>query len=111
MVGVMDSQDEPITCSLSAKGSVDQAVEWVDIQHRATRVAALPSGARMVFPLELATSIDELVSREATCCGFLDFVTTVVDGEYVVDVTSSNPDALPLIKLLSGVSSLNVEVP
>jgi hypothetical protein len=102
----MDSQGEPITCSLSAKGSVDQAVEWADIQHRATRVAARPSGARMVFPLELATSIDELVSREATCCGFLDFVTAVAGGEYVLDVTSSNPEALPLIRLLSGVTPL-----
>jgi hypothetical protein len=106
MVGVMDSPGEPVTCSLSAKGSVDQALEWVDIQHRATRVAVLPSGARMVFPLELATSIDELVSREAACCGFLDFVTTVGDGEYVLDVTSSNPEALPLIRLLSGVTPL-----
>jgi len=102
----MDSQGEPITCSLTAKGSVDQALEWVDIQQRATRVAALPSGARMVFPLELATAIDELVSREATCCGFLDFVTAVADGEYVVAVTSSNPEAHPLIRLLTGVSPL-----
>jgi hypothetical protein len=106
MVGVMDPQGEPITCSLSAKGSVDQTAEWVDIQHRATSVAALTSGARMVFPLEFATSIDELVSREATCCGFLDFVTAVADGEYVLDVTSSNPEALPLIGLLSGVTPL-----
>jgi hypothetical protein len=104
MVGVMDSQGEPITCSLSAKGSVDQALEWVDIQHRASHVAALPSGARMVFPLELATSIDELVAREATCCGFLDFATVVVAGEFVLDVTSSNPEALPLIRLLTEAS-------
>jgi hypothetical protein len=106
MVGVMDSQSEPITCSLSAKGSVDQALEWVDIQQRATRVFAQPSGARMFFPDELATSIDELVAREATCCESLDFATAVADGEYVLDVTSSNPEAFGLIRLLTGVSPL-----
>jgi len=104
MVTVMDGTEEPVACSLSRKGAVDQALEWVDIQQRATRVFAQPSGARMLFPAELATSIDELVAREATCCESLDFVTAVADGEYVLDVTSSNPEALHLIRLLTGVS-------
>jgi hypothetical protein len=57
----------------------------------------------MRFPVEFESVIADLAHREATCCAFLDINSTSAHGEIVVEVTSANPDALPVISLLAGV--------
>ena len=58
----------------------------------------------MRFPRQLEAVISDLAAREATCCAFLDLATEVAGDELVLDVTSPNPDAKPVISLLAGIT-------
>ena len=57
----------------------------------------------MRFAAVLAPLIADLATREAACCAFLDISTDVTDDEAVVEVTSQDPDARPVISLLAGI--------
>lgn len=98
----MRSEPLPISCTLSPIAAGDQLLEWTELQGHATDVVALPAGARMRFPAELEPVIADLVSREVACCAFLDIKPRLTGGDLVVEVTSQNPDALPVISMLVG---------
>jgi hypothetical protein len=98
----MSTAEQPIMCTLTTKDQASQALEWTDLHGKALHTEPLDGGAAMTFPAELAAGVEDLAAREATCCAFLDIVTTV-DGDIVrVEITSENPDALPIIELLAG---------
>ena len=99
----MSSEPQPIACTLTKKGAVNQAQEWTDLHQHVIGVESVPGGARMRFPIEFESLIAGLARREATCCAFLDINTSTAGGELVVEVTSSNPEALPVIALMAGV--------
>jgi len=99
----MGSEPQPIVCTLTKKGAVGQAQEWRDLHRRVTIVEAVPGGARMSFPTEFESVITDLAHRETMCCAFLDISISTADRELVVEVTSSNPEALPVISVLAGV--------
>lgn len=99
----MTPPNEQVACTLTTEEAADQLLEWSDLRHHATRIEALTAGAMMRFPAALEPLIDDLVRREAACCAFLDIVTSRSGDELVVEVTSLNADALPVISLLTGV--------
>ena len=101
----MTSPLPPIACTLTDDDAANQALEWVDLQRHALGVIAVPGGARMSFPTSLDRQLADLTTRESACCAFLDIVTTRDDDEIVIDITSANPDALPVILRLSGIES------
>lgn len=99
----MSSKPRPIICTLSDDSAADQAQEWRDLRQRATSVEARDGGVRLVFPAEVEATVADLARREAACCAFLDLAWEGVDGEVVLDVTSDDPEALPVIALLAGI--------
>lgn len=98
----MSADPQPVACTLSETAATDQVLEWTDLRGQATDIGTMPSGARMRFPAELEPAVADLAGREAACCAFLDISTRRSGGDLVVEVTSQNPDALPVISLLVG---------
>lgn len=104
MSKMTSSSHAPIACTLTAKDAAAQVLEWTDLQGQASNVVALATGARMYFSPALEAQVADLAGREATCCAFLSIRTEIVDDRLVLDVTSNNPDALPVISRLAGLS-------
>lgn len=100
----MNSSPPPVACSLSTKDAAAQALEWVDLRTHLVDSEALSTGVRMRFPIDYRAALEDLVRRESACCTFLDIATKVDGVEFEVTITSTNPDALPVIALLGGVS-------
>ena len=99
----MSANPELVVCRLTPRGAEEQALEWVDLQQLALSAAPLAAGAQMRFPAEQAERIAGLAEREAACCTFLAIATRVEGEVCVVEITSQNPDALPVIAALRGV--------
>jgi hypothetical protein len=59
----------------------------------------------MTFPTELEAGIEDLLERERQCCAFLDIETRIENGLLDVEITSRNPDGLPVIEMLAGISN------
>lgn len=93
----------PIACTLTSKDAARQTVEWTEVQGLALDVTPLALGARMTFPASLAAAVQDLARRERECCAFLTITTAVSDDVLTLDVSSENPDALPVIELLAGI--------
>ena len=100
----MSPEPVPIACTLTPSAAVDQALEWADLRQHTASADAVPGGARMVFPAALETRVADLVRRESACCAFLEITTTVDGDQLIVAVTSTNPDALPVISHLAGLA-------
>ena len=98
----MTNELTPVACSLSAQEAAGQMLEWADLTGHATSITTLPDGARLSFPSDLAASIADLAEREAKCCAFLTIGLRTTDHEVVLEMTSANPDALPVIAALTG---------
>lgn len=99
----MATDDQPVACTLTTADAARQVVEWTDLQSLSTATAAVANGAQMRFPADLEPQIADLAEREAACCAFLSITTAVADGELVLEVTSDNPEAKPVISLLAGI--------
>ena len=94
--------ENPIVCTMSSRDTAEQILEWSDLQHGATAVAAVEGGARMTLPASMADQVRDLVRREAACCAFLTLDIYVDADVMTLEVTASNPDALPVIAALAG---------
>lgn len=111
MVGVMDAETNsktasahlPVACTLTDKDMTKQALEWVDLQGRATEVIAIEGGVRMTLPASMLADVEDLARREAQCCAFLRIDTSTVGDVLTLDIASANPDALPVISALAGI--------
>lgn len=99
----MTTEHEPIACTLTTADAARQALEWTDLQSRSTATTALSNGARMRFPADLERQTMDLADREAACCAFLTMTTTVADDELVLEITSDDPDAKPVISMIAGI--------
>ena len=98
----MSLEVPPVVCTLTTKAAAQQVLEWETLKRLAVSAESLPGGARMVFPAGLHDQIQDLANREASCCAFLDIALSEADGSLVLDVTSENQDARPVISALSG---------
>ncbi len=93
----------PIACTLGPAKASEQIRGWLDLQLFATEVTALYEGVRMRFPAALFDEVEDLVRRERACCAFLAILTTLIGEELTLDISSPNPDALPVIAALAGI--------
>ncbi len=98
------SEPIPIACTLTPKGAADQLDEWATLRAAATDVAPIDDGVTMRFPAELAGTVDDLAAREATCCAFLSLTTRAEGDQIVLDITSADPAAQPVIAIIAGTS-------
>lgn len=97
------STEVPIACNLTNEEGTKQALEWVELQHRSSEVAAIEGGVRMTLPASLADQVADLGRREAGCCAFLTIETSVIGDALTLDISSPNPDAIAVISALAGI--------
>ena len=98
----MRSKPIPIACTLDDGGAADQLGEWAALQERATSRHALPHGARMTFRSSLLSTVEDLARREQACCAFLDIDVQASGATVVVEITTDDADAMPVIAALAG---------
>lgn len=101
----MAAQESPIVCTLTTKEAAAQTLEWQDLRSKIIDATAIAGGARMAFPVELVRQVEDLAQREATCCAFLRLTVErdATAETAVLEVTTDNPDGLPVISLLAGI--------
>lgn len=102
----MTSSPSPIACALSQKDASAQALEWTELEQHSLGIDPLPNGVRIHIPIERLAALEDLAARESSCCAFLDIVVTAASDRATVEVTSDNPDALPLISRVAGIPLL-----
>jgi hypothetical protein len=86
-----------VVCDLSAAELGARATEWRRLLDRAGLGAArVDGGARLWLRPEAAAAVEDLMRREASCCGFLDFELTTDGDRLRLDITSlaSNGDEI-----------------
>jgi hypothetical protein len=94
----------PIACTLTTKAANTQAMEWSELRDHASTVIELDAGVRMTFPARMVDAVDDLARRERACCAFLTLTTTATDDVMTLEIISGDPEALPVIWELAGVS-------
>ena len=99
-----DDDFEPVACTLTSNDAKFQALEWVDLQQHSTAVLRVEDGVRMTLPVLLVDQVEDLARRESVCCAFLSIETSIVGEVLNLEIRSPNPDALPVILALAGVS-------
>lgn len=93
----------PIACTLANDDAARQRLAWVDLQHRCSQVVSIEGGVRMTLPASLIDDVADLVRREVGCCAFLTIETSVIGDVLTLDISSPNPDVLPVISALAGI--------
>jgi hypothetical protein len=97
----MPEHYQPIACSLPARESRDQIGEWRALSAHRVTSERIEGGYAVTFDTKVAPVVEDLARREAACCGFLTIDATHTDRGVRLIMTSENPDALPVIDLLS----------
>lgn len=92
----------PVACTLGPTEAVDQLGEWQALQRRVLSSERIDGGVRLRMPAELHEAVDDLARREQDCCRFLSITVTVAGTETVVEITSEQQEAGPVIDLLTG---------
>jgi len=92
----------PVACTLGPTEAVDQLGEWQDLQRSLLSVDRISGGVRLRLPVEVHASAVDLARREQSCCRFLVITVTVEESEVILDITSDQPEAGPVIDLLAG---------
>jgi hypothetical protein len=100
----MISRSEPVVCTLSSGQAGYRLAEWSDLRRAATSIEKLADGARFRLPATFVDDATELADRELQCCSFLDIEFTDLTGETEMTVTSTNPDGVPVVHLLAGLT-------
>ena len=99
----MDDSYEPIVCTLGSADAAPRGLELPDLKGLALTAERIEGGVAMTFAGGLASSLEDLAAREASCCGWLSITTTRARGEVRFEMTSDNPEAHPMIESLAGV--------
>lgn len=92
----------PIACDLSLTEGARQALEWRDLQRRASSVEPIEGGVAIEYAAELRPRVEDLARREAGCCAFLEFRLSDLGDGVRLTITSEHADAVPVIELLTG---------
>lgn len=77
-------------------------MEWADLQRHALTITKIDGGAAMTFDPELADRVEDLATRERSCCAFLSITTLRSDDEVRLEMTADNPAARPVIEAMAG---------
>ena len=100
----MTRPPQPVVCTLTTKELAERSLEWDDLAPVALSREALPDGARATFALADADAIEDLASREMTCCGTWLRIETSRTDVLEMELTTDNPEGLGLIRAMTGLS-------
>ena len=92
----------PVACTLGASEAANQLDEWRALHARIDRTERIEGGIRLRLAADLHATVDDLARRERACCRFLTIVVSATDSATVVEITSEQPAAGPVIDLLAG---------
>ncbi len=92
-----------VACDLNAAELGARAAEWRQLRDSAgSGVTRIDGGARLWLRADAAVAAEDLVRREAACCGFLDFELAFDGGRLRLDITSPAPHGGEVAALLAG---------
>jgi hypothetical protein len=66
-------------------------------------VERIPGGARLWLRLDAGTATQDIVKREAQCCGFLDFEQKSDGDRLRLDISSISPRGAQVAAFLAGI--------
>ncbi len=95
----------PVACTLGPSQAVDQLAEWQELHAQIRSVERIDDGVRLRLPSELYAAAQDLARREEECCRFLAISVGLDGSDSVVEITSDQPEAVPVIDLLAGFSA------
>ena len=101
----MTTSRKPIACTLTPTDATGQLNEWEELHRHVLRTETVEGGAALIFDVALAERVKDLAAREVECCGFLSITTSRSGEELRLEVTSEDPEAAPVIALLTGASA------
>ena len=92
-----------VACTLEQAEAGARAEEWERLRSEYGLLAEeIPAGARLWLRVEARPAAEDLIRREAGCCGFLDLEVVEEGGRVRLDVTSPAAEARPVIACLAG---------
>lgn len=95
-------QVPPVVCTLTIGKRAERQLEWSDLRDLALSSETIDGGVASTYPLALADKIDDLASRESSCCGSWLQISTDRNGEHVrLEVTTTNPEGVEIIRSIS----------
>lgn len=80
-------------------------MEWTDLHREAVARERTARGVAVTYRSGVADEVEDLVRRESACCAWLSLTTSRDDRGIRVLIESDNPDALPVIEHLAGVTT------
>ena len=92
----------PISCTLTPDQATDQVSDWQQLQQQAQSSRRIPGRVAMTFAVELAPIVEDLAAGEALCCSFLSLTTSRRSETVLLEITSNDPAAKPVIDVLAG---------
>ena len=96
----------PVICTLTTKELAEQSLRWTDLAEKAVRAHRVDGGAAAIYPVKLADAIEALAARERSCCGSWLDVAVAREADHVrVELTTANPEGVPLILAMAGIES------
>ena len=93
----MTQHATPITCSIPLAEVGNRDKELHDLFAQARTAERIEAGVVMAFDLDMIAVVEELVAREAQCCGFLSMVVDPHDNELRLTVTADDRAHLRVI--------------
>jgi hypothetical protein len=94
----------PVVCTLTTKALAERSLEWSDIRPMALSNEALPTGARSTYRLADADAIEDLATREISCCGSWLTIKTTRSDVLTMTVTTDSLEGVDLIRTMTGLS-------
>jgi len=101
----LSAQGLPVACTLNDEQFQSQCLEWPDLNALSLSAEKIVNGMSSTYPLELLDQIEDLASRESSCCGsWLSIDVRTVDDVVRLTLTTSNPEGLAVINAMAGVT-------
>ena len=94
------TDDIPIACKLDATEAREQIHRWRKVGAGLITCESAPGGVVMSFHGSVADDVRAVAAIEAECCEFLDLAVRDVGNQVRLEITSSQPEGMPVIELL-----------
>ena len=95
----------PLACSFSESNTARQDLDWATVRNQSLGTVPIENGIAMTFSPDKADDIESLVKSESACCGFLSITSVRSDEMIRVEISSTDPAALPVIQAIAAVAS------
>lgn len=93
----------PIVCTLDDRELAKRGLEWSDLGALALTTERLDRGIASTYPLEIADQVEDLATRESSCCGtWLSTAVNRTNDVVRLELTTENPDGLAVILAMAG---------